>query len=88
MSEICASQTITVLLSDCLETLEEIAMQNAELFVESGGKAVHYIPALNAREDHVDFLTDLIEKHLEGWPRAFSDDPASRHRALAMGASK
>ena len=74
--------------TDCLETLEEIAMQNAELFLESGGEALHYIPALNAREDHVGFLTDLVEKHLGGWPRTFSDDPASRQRALAMGASK
>ena len=74
--------------TDCLETLEEIAMQNAELFLESGGETLHYIPALNAREDHVGFLTDLVEKHLGGWPRTFSDDPASRQRALAMGASK
>jgi ferrochelatase len=74
--------------TDCLETLEEIAMQNTELFIESGGESLHYIPALNAREDHVSFLTDLVEKHLAGWPRSFSADPASNERALAMGASK
>ena len=74
--------------TDCLETLEEIAMQNAELFVESGGKTLHYIPALNAREDHVGFLADLVEKHLGGWPRSYADDPESRRRALAMGALK
>ena len=73
--------------TDCLETLEEIAMQNAELFVESGGKALHYIPALNAREDHVRFLADLVEKHLGGWPRAYSDNPVARQRAIALGAS-
>jgi ferrochelatase len=74
--------------TDCLETLEEIAMQNAELFVESGGKTLHYIPALNAREDHVGFLADLVEKHLGGWPVSYVDDPESRRRALAMGAQK
>lgn len=74
--------------ADCLETLEEIAMQNAELFVESGGGSLHYIPALNAREDHVRFLTDLVEKHLSGWPRSYSDDPESRRRALELGAEK
>ena len=74
--------------TDCLETLEEIAMQNAELFVESGGKTLHYIPALNAREDHVGFLADLVEKHLGGWPVCYVDDPESRRRALAMGAQK
>jgi ferrochelatase len=74
--------------TDCLETLEEIAMQNAELFVESGGGSLHYIPALNARKDHVGFLTDLVEKHLCGWPRSYSDDPESRRRALDLGAEK
>jgi ferrochelatase len=74
--------------TDCLETLEEIAMQNAELFVESGGQSLHYVPALNARQDHVHFLTDLVENHLSGWPHIFTDDPASRQRALAMGAEK
>jgi ferrochelatase len=53
--------------ADCLETLEEIAMQNAELFEESGGKELSYIPALNARDDHVSFLTDLISRHTAGW---------------------
>lgn len=74
--------------TDCLETLEEIAMQNAELFLESGGESLHYIPALNARDDHVRFLADLIERHLGGWPRSYSDDTACRERALAMGASR
>lgn len=74
--------------TDCLETLEEIAMQNAELFVESGGKELHYVPALNAREDHVNFLTELVEKHMGGWPRRFPATPESRQRAIAMGAEK
>ena len=74
--------------TDCLETLEEIAMQNAELFLESGGESLHYIPALNARDDHVRFLADLIERHLGGWPRPYYEDVACRERALAMGASR
>ena len=74
--------------TDCLETLEEIAMQNAELFLESGGESLHYIPALNARDDHVRFLADLIERHLGGWPRSYYEDVACRERALAMGASR
>lgn len=53
--------------TDCLETLEEIAMQNAGFFTDAGGKALHYIPALNARTDHVDFLARLVERHTEGW---------------------
>ena len=54
--------------ADCLETLEEIAMQNAEFFKDAGGEALHYIPALNARADHIDFLTTLIGQHTLGWP--------------------
>jgi ferrochelatase len=54
--------------ADCLETLEEIAMRNADLFAKSGGGSLHYIPALNAREDHASFLADLVEQQLLGWP--------------------
>ena len=54
--------------ADCLETLEEIAMQNAEFFKDAGGEALHYIPALNARADHIEFLTTLIGQHTLGWP--------------------
>ena len=74
--------------TDCLETLEEIAMQNAELFEESGGKSLHYIPALNDREDHVRFLVSLVEKHIGGWPGSYADDPDSQRRAMALGAER
>jgi len=74
--------------TDCLETLEEIAMQNADLFQESGGEVLHYIPALNARDDHLGFLSDLIEKHLGGWPTSYAADSAASKRAIAMGAAE
>jgi len=74
--------------TDCLETLEEIAMQNAELFEESGGGELHYIPALNARPDHVGFLAGLVEKHVAGWPESYAEDPLSRQRAIELGAEK
>jgi ferrochelatase len=82
--------------ADCLETVEEIAMQNAEFFTEAGGESLNYIPALNARDDHVAFLTRLVEKNAGGWPETSSDWSASedarqrdrsRERALARGAS-
>lgn len=59
--------------ADCLETLEEIAIQNAEIFEEAGGGTLRYIPALNARDDHVQFLGRLLEKNIGGWPEASSD---------------
>ena len=74
--------------TDCLETLEEIAMQNAEIFEEAGGKSLRYIPALNSRSDHISFLSDLAENHLGGWPASFQDDPMIRRRAMELGAEK
>jgi len=45
---------------DCLETLEEIAMQNEELFIEAGGEELEYIPALNDSEAHARALLSLM----------------------------
>lgn len=53
--------------ADCLETLEEIDVQNREVFLNAGGKAYQYIPALNAAPMHLQALTDLALKHLQGW---------------------
>jgi len=82
--------------ADCLETLEEIAMENAELFRSAGGGDLRYIPALNARDDHVSFLTRTVEKNVAGWPEADPDWSLSetsrqleksRERAMKTGAS-
>ena len=51
---------------DCLETLEEIAMQNAEAFRGAGGDALRYIPCLNAGDAHADALAALARID-EGW---------------------
>ena len=45
---------------DCLETLEEIAIANKEIFIEAGGISYRYIPALNASQEHAKVLADLI----------------------------
>ncbi|MDY6942568.1 MAG: ferrochelatase [Pseudomonadota bacterium] len=50
--------------ADCLETLEEIAEQNADFFREAGGEDLRYIPALNDRSDHIAALTELIAPYL------------------------
>jgi ferrochelatase len=49
---------------DCLETLEEISLQNAELFREAGGETLRYIPCLNASPAHADALAALASRHL------------------------
>ncbi|MFA5630574.1 MAG: ferrochelatase [Porticoccaceae bacterium] len=53
--------------ADCLETLEEIAVENRQYFLAAGGETFHYIPALNAASAHIDALAALIERHLQGW---------------------
>ncbi len=50
--------------ADCLETLEELAVENREAFMHAGGLSYRYIPALNDREDHIQALVNLIKKTL------------------------
>lgn len=53
--------------ADCLETLEEIAMECREDFQHAGGGEYHYIPCLNEREDWIAALTELVLDNLHGW---------------------
>ena len=53
---------------DCLETLEENAVENAALFKHAGGAELRYIPALNATPGHVAALATLARRHAQGWP--------------------
>lgn len=55
--------------ADCLETLEEMAETNRELFMENGGEQYDYIPALNDDPLHIDVLVKLIESHTQDWQR-------------------
>lgn len=52
---------------DCLETLEELALEGKEEFLEAGGEEYTYIPCLNDTKPHIDFLAQRIEKELSGW---------------------
>ncbi len=80
--------------ADCLETIEEINEENREIFMHAGGKGFNYITALNERDDHLQALATLLQRHLGGWPESGaaslpgeSEREASRERALAMGAT-
>jgi ferrochelatase len=53
--------------ADCLETLEEIAHTDGELFLRAGGKEFRYIPALNDRPDHMQALIDIVLGATEDW---------------------
>lgn len=50
--------------ADCLETLEELAVENRDNFLEAGGKSYQYIPALNTDELHIQLMAELVSKHL------------------------
>lgn len=49
--------------ADCLETLEEVCMQNRERFLHAGGREYSYIPALNDEPAHIAALTALVRRH-------------------------
>lgn len=53
--------------ADCLETLEEIQLQYRSVYLNAGGKQFAYIPALNDNPDHIEALTNILLRHLQGW---------------------
>ena len=53
--------------SDCLETLEEIAMENAEIFRHAGGENFAAIPCLNDSAGGIAVIRDVVERELQGW---------------------
>lgn len=50
--------------ADCLETLEEVAIENRNIFLEAGGEVYDYIPCLNDHPSHIDLFVKLIEQRL------------------------
>lgn len=52
---------------DCLETIEEIEVENRDIFLGAGGEKFHYIPALNAQASHIEMMKQLVEQHCQGW---------------------
>ena len=53
--------------ADCLETLEELEEENREYFMEAGGEQYKYIPCLNDDQKHLNFISNLVLKHTQGW---------------------
>lgn len=81
--------------ADCLETLEEINVENRKIFLDRGGEDFAYIPALNDHPDHIKALSDLIQQHSFGWPETMPNWDAGKRaveakrtheRALRLGA--
>ncbi|MCS6786642.1 MAG: ferrochelatase [Thiobacillaceae bacterium] len=79
--------------ADCLETLEEIALEGKAAFLNAGGGEYRYIPALNEHPLWIDALTELVLQHLAGWLPSHWDAGAEAQeaalrqaRARALGA--
>ena len=76
--------------ADCLETLEEIAMEGRDAFKAAGGQEFHYVPCLNDNPTWLAALAEIVQDHLQGWPTRGADQAAeaaaTRERALAAGA--
>jgi len=53
--------------ADCLETLEEIAIENRDVFLEAGGERYDYISALNAQSGFIDLLAALVKEQAGDW---------------------
>ena len=79
--------------ADCLETLEEIAIEGKQEFLAAGGAEYRYIPCLNGSPSFIHALARLAQRHMQGWDiaRGHAEDRAaeaarSRAQALANGA--
>lgn len=77
--------------SDCLETLEEIAMEGKEIFTHAGGGEYHYIPALNENDAWIHAMTEIALENLQGWvssdwdaSQAKKDNEMTKLRAQAL----
>jgi len=74
--------------SDCLETLEEIAIEGKGIFLSAGGREFNYLPCLNERADWMHALADIVLSNLVGWTDTATNEALekSRLRAVALGA--
>jgi ferrochelatase len=69
---------------DCLETLEEIAMEARHAFLAAGGTAFHYIDCLNDSTEWLAALSDIAIRHLGGWETSTAAQPEALARTAAL----
>ena len=73
--------------ADCLETIEEIGMENRDYFLDAGGERYEYIPCLNATDNHIHLLTTLVAEQLNGWTTPKYDAAVTKAEAIRLGGS-
>ena len=60
--------------ADCLETLEEIAVEGRETFIDAGGESYEQVPCLNTHPKFIEFLADRVQQWQNG---AFATEHAT-----------
>jgi protoporphyrin/coproporphyrin ferrochelatase len=84
-------------IADCLETLEEIALEARRDFLQAGGKEFHFIPCLNESPAWINGLMEIVEQQMIGWPTMFTaatqgqqlrDAESSQQEAVRRGAQR
>ena len=53
--------------ADCLETLEELSVENKEIYLHAGGESYQYIAALNDSSPHIDVFAAIVQQQVQGW---------------------
>ncbi len=71
-------------IADCLETLEEIAMEVKTDFLKAGGKEFNYIPCLNESPTWMRGLAEIAEQHLIGWPTMITASVREQQKQQAL----
>lgn len=80
--------------ADCIETLEEINIENRNNYIEAGGRQFRYIPALNDTAAHIQCLADIVLRHGRAWddfgktPSAADDADLQMQKQRALRLSR
>jgi ferrochelatase len=75
--------------ADCLETVEEIGVENRDYFLGAGGERYEYIPCLNSGPGHIDALGGILQQQVSEWLQDLDKDTAAtQRRATALGSSR
>ncbi|MBT0586943.1 ferrochelatase [Alteromonas oceanisediminis] len=73
--------------ADCLETIEEIGIENRDYFLQAGGERYEYIEAMNSDDEHIDMLFGLVKQNLAHWHVASGTDNMQYTQRQALAKS-
>ncbi|WP_317929227.1 ferrochelatase [Halioxenophilus sp. WMMB6] len=74
--------------ADCLETIEEINVENRHYFLDAGGEKFDYIAALNAEPWHIEALAKIVATNISGWTPDNSERALQVEQAKLLGAER